>query len=121
VRGDTPTIKAIEPPPSAPPTPRRYAGGRREAWPTHPSLVADGRHPPRERRAETPSRGGAILGSLCPPNRQMVCLSSSYTAEKEMLYSSHHRYPRASDFKMLIARSRASIALLRKIDALRAQ
>jgi hypothetical protein len=38
-----------------------------------------------------------------------------------MLYSSHHRYPRASDFKMLIARSRASIALLRKIDALRAQ
>jgi hypothetical protein len=50
VRGDTPTLKAIEPPPSAPPTPRRYAGGRREARPTHPSLVADGRHPPRERR-----------------------------------------------------------------------
>jgi hypothetical protein len=72
VRGDTPTLKAIEPPPSAPPTPRRYAGGRREARPTHPSLVADGRHPPRERRAETPSRGGAILGSLCPPNRQMA-------------------------------------------------
>jgi hypothetical protein len=82
VRGDTPTLKAIEPPPSAPPTPRRYAGGRREARPTHPSLVADGRHSPRERRAETPSQGGAILRSLCPPNRQMACLSSSYTAKE---------------------------------------
>ena len=89
VRSDTPTLKAMEPPPSFPPTPRRYAGGRREAWPTHPSLVADGRHPPRERRAGTPSRGGAILGSLCPPNRQMACLSSSYTEpEKEIFYSS---------------------------------
>ena len=67
---------------ATPPTPRRYASGRREARPTHPSLVADGRHPPRERRAGTPSRGGAILGSLCPPNRQMACLSSSYTARE---------------------------------------
>eukprot|EP01047_Picozoa_sp_COSAG01_P010280 COSAG01_NODE_432_length_17115_cov_126.732593_15_plen_174_part_00 len=79
----TPPLKAIEPPPSAPPTPRRYAGGRREARPTHPSLVADGRHPPRERRAGTPSRGGAILGSLCPPNRQMACLSSSYYTARQ--------------------------------------
>jgi hypothetical protein len=82
VRGDTPMLKAIEPPPSVPPTPRRYAGGWRGARPTHPSLVADGRHPPRERRAVTPSQGRAILGSLCPPSRQMACLSSSYTARE---------------------------------------
>eukprot|EP01047_Picozoa_sp_COSAG01_P034572 COSAG01_NODE_2603_length_7393_cov_39.196874_9_plen_98_part_00 len=31
VRGDPPMLKAIEPPPSFPPTPRRYARGRREA------------------------------------------------------------------------------------------
>jgi hypothetical protein len=37
-----------------------------------------------EWRVETPSQGGAILGSLCPPNRQMrmACLSSSYTARE---------------------------------------
>ena len=84
VRGDTPTLKAIEPPPSAPHTPRRYAGGRREARPTHPSLAADGRHPPRERRAGTPSRGGAILGSLCSKSRQMAYLSSSLHSQRKI-------------------------------------
>ena len=113
---DTPPLKAIEPPPSAPPTPRRYAGGRREARPTHPSLVADGRHPPRERRAGTPSRGGAILGSLCPPNRQMACLSASYTARERFFLLSI--LPR----EINAIRPQAGRQFCwRKIDALRAQ
>ena len=86
---DTPPLKAIEPPPSAPPTPRRYAGGRREARPTHPSLVADGRHPPRERRAGTPSRGGAILGSLCGPRGQKACLSASIEQNRQKQFTSY--------------------------------
>lgn len=45
----------------------------------HPATIADGQHPPQE-RAGTPSRGGAILGSLCPPSEQMACLSSSILA-----------------------------------------
>ena len=89
VRSDSPTLNAMEPPPSFHPTPRRYGNGRREAWPTHPAAAADMRYPPRERRAGTPSWGGAILGSLCPKSRQMTCLSSSlHSQRKKYFYSS---------------------------------
>ena len=86
VRSDSPTLNAMEPPPSFSPTPRRDGNGRREAWPSHPAAAADRRYPPRERRVGTPSWGGAILGSLCPPNRQMACLSSSYTARERIFF-----------------------------------
>ena len=64
---------------------RQRREARRAAAACHGDLSAprrgrQKRYPPRERRAGTPSRGGAILGSLCPPNRQMAYLSSSYTA-----------------------------------------
>ena len=70
VRVDPPTLNAMEPPPTFSPTPRLYAGGWREARPTHPSVGADGRHPPRQRRARTPSRRRSILGSLLAERRK---------------------------------------------------
>ena len=82
VRTDSPTLNAMEPPPSFSPTPRRYGNGRRETRPTHPAAAADKRRPRLERRARTPSRGGAILGFECVIGPQNACLSASIEQNK---------------------------------------
>ena len=74
---------------SFPPTPRRYGNGRREASPTPPAAAADMRYPPRERRAGTPSWGGAILGSLCGPRGQKACLSASIEQNRQKKFTSY--------------------------------
>jgi hypothetical protein len=70
-------IKAIEPPPSAPPHTqalrRRTEGGAADAPLLAWSPTADIHH-----GSAVAGRGYfEILRSLCPPNRQMACLSSS--------------------------------------------
>ena len=63
---------------------KRNAGERREVRPTHPALVADGRHPPRERRAGTPSQRRSILGSLLAEKAKKPSLSSSYRSKNRI-------------------------------------
>ena len=92
VRSDPPTLKAMEPRPPFPPTPRRYAGRWVERGMADALLRgSQRRHQPRERRARTPSRGGAIFGSLCPASGQMACLSSSYRVRERLFFTPHPR------------------------------
>ena len=107
-RTDSLTLNAMEPPPSFPPTPERYGNGRRETWPTHPAAAADTRYPPWERRAGTPSRGGAILGSLCGPRAQKACLSSSIEQNRQKFLLPTTRWGTCTAIRPLIGRRLSS-------------
>ena len=70
VRSDPPTLKAMEPRPPFPPTPRRYAGRWVERGMADALLRgSQRRHQPRERRARTPSRGGGYFWVPVPGKR----------------------------------------------------